>query len=75
MEFDLKHISFLDCDHVFIEFDLRCDGIIFGDKNIREVRVPFKHLVDEFDGSVRFVSYQVRPVDGIKTKWSFEFLL
>ncbi|XP_010249359.1 PREDICTED: protein SRC2-like [Nelumbo nucifera] len=64
MEFDLKHISFLDCDHVFIDFDLRCDGIIFGDKSIGEVRVPFKHLVDEFDGSVRFASYQVRSADG-----------
>nr|DAD39450.1 TPA_asm: hypothetical protein HUJ06_013773 [Nelumbo nucifera] len=49
-KFDLKHISFLDCDNVFIEFDLHCNGIIFGYKSIEEVCVPFKHLVRSIYG-------------------------
>ncbi|KAF8390776.1 hypothetical protein HHK36_025304 [Tetracentron sinense] len=63
MRFDLKDISFLDCDHLFIEFNLRCGGI-FGNKTIGEVRVPFKDLIDEFNGAIRYVSYQVRNTDG-----------
>ncbi|KAJ9129154.1 hypothetical protein P3X46_034053 [Hevea brasiliensis] len=65
MQFDLKSISFPDQgDHLFLIFKLRCAGLIFRNRCIGKVRVPFKDLIDEFNGAVRFVSYQVRTSDG-----------
>ncbi|XP_059449336.1 uncharacterized protein LOC132180500 [Corylus avellana] len=65
MQFDLNEISFEDCDHLFLHFDLRHQGVMFGDKSIGEVRVGFKDLTQESNlGAVRFVSYQVQASDG-----------
>ncbi|OAY52610.1 protein SRC2 homolog [Manihot esculenta] len=64
MQFDLSEFSFVDCDHIFIHFDLRHEGLYFGDKTIGEVRVPLKDLIQESSGIVRFVNYQVRSPDG-----------
>uniref|UniRef100_A0A5B6ZXN4 Putative Calcium-dependent lipid-binding family protein n=1 Tax=Davidia involucrata TaxID=16924 RepID=A0A5B6ZXN4_DAVIN len=68
MRFDLGDSSSIfcqDCDHLFLHFDLRSEGLlVFGDKSIGEVRVPFKDLVQEINGIVRFVSYEVRTSDG-----------
>jgi hypothetical protein len=65
MEFDLNTTSLPGHgDHLFFKFELRCEGAIFGNKSIGEVCVPFKDLIEEFNGSVRFVSYQVRNSDG-----------
>ncbi|KAJ9180493.1 hypothetical protein P3X46_008725 [Hevea brasiliensis] len=65
MHFDLKSISLPDQgDHLFLVFKLRCAGVIYGKRSIGEVRVPFKDLIDEFNGTIRFVSYQVRTSEG-----------
>ncbi|OVA09724.1 C2 calcium-dependent membrane targeting [Macleaya cordata] len=68
MRFDLKEIvsssSSSSSDHLFLEFDLLCEGMILGDKSIGKVRVPFEDLMEEFNGAVRFVSYQVQTPDG-----------
>ncbi|KAM3761003.1 hypothetical protein ACB098_01G234800 [Castanea mollissima] len=64
MHFDLHQLSVEDCDHVFIHFDLRHQGVMFGDKDIGEVHVPLKELVEESNGVVRFVNYQVRNCEG-----------
>ncbi|CAK7336009.1 unnamed protein product [Dovyalis caffra] len=65
MQFDLNTTSLPDQgDNLFFKFELRCEGAIFGNRTIGEVCVPFKDLSEEFNGSVRFVSYQVRNSDG-----------
>ncbi|KAG6724799.1 hypothetical protein I3842_02G000100 [Carya illinoinensis] len=65
MRFDLKEVSLEDYDHLFIHFDVRHQGLMFGDKTIGEVHVPLKDLIKESNfGVVRFVSYQVRTTDG-----------
>ncbi|CAK7344813.1 unnamed protein product [Dovyalis caffra] len=64
MHFDLTEVSFQDCDHLFVHFDLRHEGLYFGDKTIGEVRVPLKDLIQEANGIVRFLSYEVRTPDG-----------
>jgi hypothetical protein len=66
MHFDLKDLLLPDdCNNLFLRFDLRSEGIVFGN-NVGEVQVPvFKDLVDdESNGAMRFVSYQVRSRDG-----------
>jgi hypothetical protein len=69
MRFDLNEISFEDCDHLFLHFDLQHQGVMFGDKSIGEVRVGLKDLILTQESNlgavpVRFVSYQVRASDG-----------
>ncbi|KDP23239.1 hypothetical protein JCGZ_23072 [Jatropha curcas] len=64
MQFDLKHVSQIESDHLFLKFKLRCAGVLYGKRSIGKVCVPFKDLIEEFDGNVRFVSYQVRTSDG-----------
>lgn len=64
MQFDLKEIPFQDCGHIFVQFELKHEGVMFGDKTIGEVRVPIKDLISEFNGVVRFVHYEVRNPDG-----------
>lgn len=64
MRFDLSEVSLQNRDRLFIHFDLRHEGLYFGDKVIGEVRVPLKDLVRETSGIVRFMSYQVRSPDG-----------
>uniref|UniRef100_A0A2N9EKF3 C2 domain-containing protein n=1 Tax=Fagus sylvatica TaxID=28930 RepID=A0A2N9EKF3_FAGSY len=65
MRFDLNEVSLEDCDHVFIHFDLRHEGVMFGDKNIGEVHVAFKDLMEESNGVVRFASYLLQWRRGI----------
>lgn len=43
-----------------VRFEIRCEGPVFGNRAIGEVRVPLADLVDEFSGAARFQSYQVR---------------
>ncbi|KAH7518987.1 protein SRC2 [Ziziphus jujuba] len=67
LRFDLKLNS--DEDHLFLHFNLRHAGIVFGlggDRTIGEVRIPLKDLLEDAssNGVVRFVSYQVRTSDG-----------
>ncbi|GKV44336.1 hypothetical protein SLEP1_g51529 [Rubroshorea leprosula] len=64
MRFDLGLLE--DCDHpLFIHFDLRHEGIMFGDKTIGQVLVPMTDLIQDSNaGVVRFVSYEVRTTDG-----------
>ncbi|XP_041006934.1 protein SRC2 homolog isoform X1 [Juglans microcarpa x Juglans regia] len=65
MRFDLNEVSLEDYDHLFIHFDVRHQGLMFGDKTIGEVHVHLKDLIEESNfGVVRFVSYQVRTTDG-----------
>ncbi|XP_065867104.1 protein SRC2 homolog [Euphorbia lathyris] len=64
MQFDLSEISFVDCDHFFLRFDLCHEGLYFGDKIIGEVRVPLKDMIQQSSGIVRFVNYQVQTPDG-----------
>ncbi|KAF5746355.1 hypothetical protein HS088_TW06G00526 [Tripterygium wilfordii] len=67
VQIDLKEIPFHDSrivSHVYLRFQIYCEGIGFGNRNIGEVRVPFKDLIDEFDGNIRFVNYQIRTKDG-----------
>lgn len=63
MKFDLDDNS--DPDHLFLHFELRSETpLVFPDKSIGEVKVPLKDLIDEHNGAVRLVSYQVRTSDG-----------
>lgn len=64
MQFDLKEIAFNDCDHIFLLFELKHEGVMFGDKTIGEVKVPLKDLILEFNGVSRFVEYEVRNAEG-----------
>ncbi|KAF9689049.1 hypothetical protein SADUNF_Sadunf01G0051400 [Salix dunnii] len=65
MQFDLNTASLPGHGdhHLFFKFELRCEGAIFGNKAIGEVRVPFKDLIEGFNGSVRIVNYHVRNSD------------
>lgn len=66
LRFDLKGCDD-DNDHLFLQFNLRHQGMVFGfgDKTIGEVRIPLKDVMEEACyGVVRFVSYQVRNTDG-----------
>ncbi|KAI4350409.1 hypothetical protein L6164_004867 [Bauhinia variegata] len=64
MRFDLGWVSFHDCDHLFLHFEFRHDGLLLGDKLIGETRVPLKDLIQDCAGIVRFVNYEVRNGDG-----------
>ncbi|KAB1201694.1 hypothetical protein CJ030_MR7G000343 [Morella rubra] len=69
IHFDLKEVPLLDDNckqHLFLKFDLRSDVIGLGNRTIGKVQVPvFKDLIDgELNGTVRFLSYQVRTSDG-----------
>ncbi|XP_050235294.1 protein SRC2 homolog [Mercurialis annua] len=64
MQFDLSEVSFVDCDHLFVHFDLRHEGLYFGDKTIGEVRVPLKDMIQESCGITRFLNYQVKSPEG-----------
>ncbi|KAI4348409.1 hypothetical protein L6164_009135 [Bauhinia variegata] len=66
MRFDLGWVSFQDCEHLFLHFEFRHDGLILGEKLIGETRVPMKHLIQETDraGIARFVNYEVRTAEG-----------
>ncbi|KAL5797337.1 hypothetical protein ACOSQ2_002157 [Xanthoceras sorbifolium] len=64
MRFDLKEIPFHDCDHIFLHFQLKHEGAMFGDKTIGEVHVPFKDLILESNGVVRYVNYEVSNTEG-----------
>ncbi|XP_007032079.2 PREDICTED: uncharacterized protein LOC18601168 [Theobroma cacao] len=61
---EVSQALFQDCDNLFIHFDLRHEGVMFGDKTIGEVRVPFRDVIQESNGVVRFVIYEVRTTDG-----------
>ncbi|KAJ6393273.1 hypothetical protein OIU77_022697 [Salix suchowensis] len=65
MQFDLNTTSLPGHGdhHLFFKFELRSEGAIFGNKAIGEVRVPFKDLIEGFNGSVRIVNYHVRNSD------------
>ncbi|XP_044502591.1 uncharacterized protein LOC123223500 [Mangifera indica] len=63
MQFDLKGISIHNCDHLFIHFELKHEGVMFGNKNIGEVRVPCKDLFLDSNGNFKFVNYEVRTSD------------
>ncbi|KAF5741237.1 hypothetical protein HS088_TW10G00233 [Tripterygium wilfordii] len=66
MQIDLKEIPLNDScifSHLYLLFQICCEGIAFGSRNIGEVRVPFKDLIDEFDGNIRYVSYLIRTKD------------
>ena len=65
MQFDLNTTSLPGHGdhHLFFKFELRSEGAIFGNKAIGEVRVPFKELMEGFNGSVRIVNYHVRNSD------------
>ncbi|XP_058103552.1 protein SRC2-like [Magnolia sinica] len=62
MRFDLEEIADSDPKSLFLEIDILTDGI-FGDKLVGEVLVPLTDLIDESNGALRFVSYQVRSAD------------
>lgn len=65
MSFDLDGIRLRDCEHLFLTFDFCSPGnVLFNDKLLGDVRVPLKDLVDEWNGVVRFTSYEVRTIDG-----------
>ncbi|KAI9121457.1 hypothetical protein K1719_008490 [Acacia pycnantha] len=67
MKFCLSWVSLHDCDHLFLHFDFRHDGLLIGDKLIGEVRVPLKDLILEAadaPGVIRFVNYEVRNHEG-----------
>ncbi|KAJ4826065.1 hypothetical protein Tsubulata_000729 [Turnera subulata] len=64
MLFDLRSIQLQEhVDNLFLKFELRYEGIVFGNKTIGEVCVPFKDLIGDLNGSLRYVSYQVRNSD------------
>ncbi|XP_050371971.1 uncharacterized protein LOC126789932 [Argentina anserina] len=65
VSFDTQVMSSLDdqWDHWFIKFDMRNDGAVLG-KSLGKVQVPLKELIEEFNGAVRFMSYQVKTNDG-----------
>ena len=68
MRFSLDSDSDSDLDGLFLHFDLRHEGVIFGigDRTIGEVRIPIKDIADEASsgGVLRYVRYQVRTSDG-----------
>ncbi|XP_031380884.1 protein SRC2 homolog [Punica granatum] len=64
LRFDLKGIDFRDSNDVFLRLDLFHEGVMFGDKPIGEVRIPLRDLTAQADGVARFVSYQVKGIDG-----------
>lgn len=65
MQFNLKKDVLEDCDNLLVQFDLKHEGgILFVDRTIGEVRVPLKDLLEESNGAVRFMSYEVRSTDG-----------
>lgn len=67
LQFEVSKTLFHDCDNVFIYFDLRHQGVMFGDKTIGQVHVPFKDIIIQdsvSNGAVRFVTYEVRTTDG-----------
>ena len=64
VRFEVSKTLFQDLDNVFIHFNLRHEGVMFGDKTIGEVYVLFKDLIQESNGVVRFVNYEVRTTDG-----------
>ncbi|KAK4746651.1 hypothetical protein SAY87_025688 [Trapa incisa] len=64
LRLDLKGIDLWGSDDVFLRIDLFHEGAMFGDKHLGEVRVPIGHLIEHAAGVVRFVSYQVKGVDG-----------
>ncbi|XP_022750411.1 protein SRC2-like [Durio zibethinus] len=64
IRFEVSKTLFQDCDNVFIHFELRHEGVMFGDKTIGVVHVLFKDLIQESNGVVRFVTYEVRTTDG-----------
>ncbi|OMO98538.1 C2 calcium-dependent membrane targeting [Corchorus capsularis] len=59
VRFDLSKALLQDLDNLLIHFDLRHEGLMFGYKTIGEVRVPLKDLIQESNGVVRFVIYEV----------------
>ncbi|KAL5700527.1 hypothetical protein ACHQM5_025959 [Ranunculus cassubicifolius] len=62
MSFDLRNISSFNLDNLFLEFDLKCEGIVYGNNTVGQVRVPIKELVvQDCRGSV---CYQVMSSDG-----------
>ncbi|KAK8497799.1 hypothetical protein V6N13_076495 [Hibiscus sabdariffa] len=61
-QFDLQNLPPEETHHLFLNFDLRLDGLV--DRTIGQVRVPLKVLLDEFSGVVRLLTYQVRNSDG-----------
>ncbi|XP_044509434.1 protein SRC2-like [Mangifera indica] len=63
LQINLKALSDDFC-HLFVSFDLHCEGVVYGNKSIGKVRVPLPDLIDEFNGAVRFVRYQIRSNDG-----------
>ncbi|KAJ8759916.1 hypothetical protein K2173_010062 [Erythroxylum novogranatense] len=70
MHFDLKTISSsspssLPSHHLYLRFDLCCEGVVFGKRAIGQVCVPLKDLIKESSGTdlTRSVSYQVRSSD------------
>ncbi|KAJ0101309.1 uncharacterized protein LOC116110689 [Pistacia vera] len=63
LQFNLRALGD-DFSHLFVSFDLNCEGVVYGNKTIGKVRVPLQDLIDEFNGALRFVRYQVRSGDG-----------
>ncbi|OWM89825.1 uncharacterized protein LOC116199217 [Punica granatum] len=51
-------------EDVFVRFEVRCEGTVFGNRTVGETRVPLRDLVEEFHGARRFLSYQVKTGDG-----------
>lgn len=66
MNFDLKSIpNITNIQNFSIIFEVRNHGQVLWDKNIGEVRVPLKDLIESVGfGVVRFASYEVRSSDG-----------
>ncbi|CAM8924864.1 unnamed protein product [Rhodiola kirilowii] len=65
MSFDLDGIRLKDCDHLFLTFAFISPGnVLFEEKLLGDVRVPMKDIVEEWNGVVRFTSYEVRTING-----------
>ncbi|KAM7279202.1 hypothetical protein ACFE04_006336 [Oxalis oulophora] len=65
MKFDLNHHDWLeDYKDLFLLFSFKHEGVMFGDKDIGEVHVPFTDLIQEFNGILRFVNYEIRSPEG-----------
>ncbi|KAA8529961.1 hypothetical protein F0562_034435 [Nyssa sinensis] len=65
LHFDLTALSPPpDFTTLFLNFEMRCQGLIYGNNTIGQVSVPFKDLMDDSHGAVKFLSYQVRTTDG-----------
>lgn len=65
MSFRTEAISSLhdQWDRWFIKFEMRNDGAVLG-KSLGKVLVPLKELIEEFNGAIRFMRYQVKASDG-----------